>query len=145
MPDESVPTAQTSTPPPNPPPVISPPATAASPVAAILGAVMAGSFWLPWMKILGFHQLSGMDFANSQPSCKVLWLIPAGGFVSVLSSLSKPSVPALAAAMGLLPWMALAYGLFDSGKELLNILQVGAYFTLGAGALLLLSAKQSGK
>ena len=121
--------------------IVSEPARAARPslsVATLAAAVMAGSFWLPWVNFL-FIKASGAQIAADPGYVRLLWLIPVFGALTVLTGFLGSRQGHVAPFAGCLPWLALAYELAAGGKQIFDLLEIGAWLSLGAGAVLLLS------
>lgn len=103
------------------------------------------SFFLPWGKLF-FFTGSGYDLAiNLGGEAKLLWLIPIASIAVIAvafyegntntNSLGKIS----SIIAGVLPYIGLVYGLSQVGKDLFEVLAIGAYLALIIGFILILS------
>jgi hypothetical protein len=100
-----------------------------------------GSFFLPWIKfILG--KPSGFDLQQLPTNeAKLLWLIPVTAVIAFLASLGRKGIINTNQLAGVTPYFALMYYYCKLGCGLLEALQVGAYITLGCGAVLLIAPR----
>ncbi|MGZ5543705.1 MAG: hypothetical protein ACXWIU_03435 [Limisphaerales bacterium] len=109
--------------------------------AQIVGLFAAGiiiSFFLPWLNFLGF-KASGFELVQKYGGSTVmLWAIPFFGVVALMASISKTNLKAAAPLAGIMPILALCYGLYDSGTDLTKLLDFGAYVGVGSGIAMLL-------
>jgi hypothetical protein len=114
------------------------PADAATPtntqgiIAILCGAVMAASFFMPWIAML-----SGLDLAKGTGELKLLWAIPICGALLALIGIARNPTRIAAAITGTVPFLSLFYTLTKTGSGLFHILAFGAYLCLICGAILL--------
>jgi hypothetical protein len=141
MPDEIV---ESSAPTTSPVAAARPSANAIRRGIGFCGAIIAVSFFLPWINF--FEKQSLLDLAQ-QPrgALPLVWAVPIFGIVALLASITKTSLKAAACLAGIVPLIVLGYGFADSGADLLKILDVGAYVGVVAsfGALALASRLKS--
>ena len=65
----------------------------------------------------------------------MLWPIPFFGIVALTAAMTKSTcVKTTGQVAGVIPFFALGYGLYDSGPDLLKLLDAGAYLGLIAAA-----------
>jgi hypothetical protein len=101
-------------------------------------------FFLPWAQILG-QSISGFDLQKLGGNQKALWLIPISCIITIVAGFAKQSQKSAALFAGVLPFFALAYWLYQLGSDLMKILEIGAYFGLGLGLVLILLSATSKK
>jgi hypothetical protein len=113
----------------------------------LLSLLLLGSFFLPWINILG-KPLSGWDIVRIEEfglEARLLLAIPLTGLFTFLGALVKPSqIKPVAVLTGSLPLIGLAFYWFKIGTDLFQLLGIGAYATLFVAVLLIiLGANQS--
>lgn len=103
------------------------------------------SFFLPWAKLF-FFAGSGYDLAaNLGGEAKFAWLIPLSSIAVVAVAFYEHSTNTNnfgkigSIIAGALPFVFLLYGLSQIGKDLLEVLAIGAYLSLIIGLVLILS------
>lgn len=95
-------------------------------------------FFFPWIRIL-FGRFSGFDLAKDGGIYLVVWAIPLFCVITVLAGVTgQQSQKSIAVFTGALPFALLALGLYDKGKDLIQVLDAGAYVSLALGLLLIL-------
>ncbi len=94
-------------------------------------------FFLPWINLL-FCKPTGLDFAKDGGKGLLLWAIPIFSALTIVAGVTKRSQKHVAQFAGLLPFFALGFGLYNSGTDLMHILEVGAYGSLALGLLLII-------
>jgi len=103
------------------------------------------SFFLPWGKLFSFTG-SGYDLAaNFGGEAKFAWLIPLSSIVVIVVAFYEHGTntndfgKTYSIIAGALPFIGLLYGLFQIGKDLFEVLAIGAYLSLMIGLILILS------
>lgn len=105
--------------------------------ARIAAFAMLAAFLLPWAQVFGFGG-SGYQITKLGSYANLAWLVPAGGAAYlILAFAGSPQRHLTGIAAGLLPWVALLYGISKVSTDLFQVLAIGAYITLAAGAALL--------
>jgi len=119
------------------------PNSVASTHAQIVGLFAVGviaSFFLPWLTLFGF-KASGFDLVQKTGGMSVLfWAIPFFGLVALVASITKSNLKVAAPLAGIMPILALCYGLYDTGTDITQILDFGAYVGIGSGIAMLVFA-----
>lgn len=72
----------------------------------------------------------------------MLWSIPAFSAITVFAGMAKSSQKGVAQLAGALPFFALAYGLYNVGQDLMKIVAIGGYLSLGLGLALFILARR---
>jgi hypothetical protein len=99
-------------------------------------------FFLPWIDVF-LGKPSGFDFAKHEGGRALLfWSIPIFCGLTILANITKRSPKIVAQLTGTLPFAVLTYGLYHVGKDLMQLLEVGAYAGLALGLLLFILARQ---
>ncbi|PIP06963.1 MAG: hypothetical protein CO012_03455 [Syntrophobacterales bacterium CG_4_8_14_3_um_filter_49_14] len=103
------------------------------------------SFFLPWVKLF-FFTGSGYDLAaNLGGEASLAWLIPLSSIAVVAVAFYEQSTRTnsfgkiSSIIAGALPFVGLLYGLSQIGKDLFEVLAIGAYLSLIIGLILILS------
>ena len=108
-------------------------------------AAQIACFFVPWVKML-FVGISGYQISQlSSDELKLVWVVPVTALLAISAVVSKQFVRPLCQIAGATPFIALLYYCTREGTDLLQILDVGAYFTLFLGMVLIVlgsSAKQ---
>lgn len=102
----------------------------------IAGIALAISFFLPWLNILGMRP-SGFDLQRSNSGAIVFWTLPFFAVVAAIAGFTKSGTRTAAQISGLIPFAFLIYGLYDSGVDLLKLLDLGGFMAILAGVVLL--------
>lgn len=103
-------------------------------MAAAAGMIVA--FFLPWAEFFGFRP-SGFEFGEVGTLYgNLAWLVPGGALAVLGVGLSGRESWWLRAGVGLVPWIALAYGFSQMGTTVFRVLIYGAYAGLVCGAVL---------
>ena len=139
MPDHTVetPSSQTTVASSGTPPLQSP---GVSQAIALCAAGLVASYFLSWINFLGF-KASGFDLVQKYGGASLLlWAIPLFGVVALVASITKSSLRTAAQLAGVIPIFALGYGLYDSGTDLLKLLDFGAYLGIGTGVVMIVLA-----
>ncbi|MBA4150147.1 MAG: hypothetical protein H0X66_18725 [Verrucomicrobia bacterium] len=92
-------------------------------------------FFLPWINFFGLN-LSGFDFAKQGGKGLLLWSIPIFCAITIFATLTKRNAKITGQLTGALPFFVLAYGLFQEGKDLMQVLGMGAWIGLVLGLAL---------
>ena len=104
----------------------------------LCAAIIALSFFLPWINFLGF-KLSGFDFTQKSGGASfLLWVVPFFGIVALTASITKTNLKTAACLAGIAPLIVLGYGFTDSGADLLKMLDVGGYIAIVAAFCMLI-------
>jgi hypothetical protein len=101
-------------------------------------------FFLPWAQFFT-GRLSGFDLQKIGGAHKALWLIPISCIITIVAGFTNQSQKSAALFAGVLPFFALAYWLYQVGSDLMKILEIGAYFGLGLGLVLIVLSVTSKK
>ncbi len=103
------------------------------------------SFFLPWAKLF-FFTGSGYDLAtNLGDEAKFAWLIPLSSIVVIVvvfyeSNTNTDNLSKISSIIaGAFPFIGLFYVLSQIGKDIFEILAIGAYLSLIIGLILILS------
>lgn len=113
-----------------------------SQLASICAAGLFICFFLPWVNFL-LGKPSGLDFAKEGGKYILLWAIPIFSAVTVFAGITKnPNQKAVAQLTGALPFFVLGAALYDGGKDILRMLEIGAYAGLAIGLVLFLVARR---
>src|SRR5947209_17283291 len=125
MPDETVQTQSSEA---APAASTSPSTSAISQGIGLCAGIVSVSFFLPWINIIGLKP-SGFDFVQKSGSASILlWAIPFFGIVALIAAMAKSSGVRTAGQLaGVVPLFVLGYGFYDSGVDLLKVLDLGAY------------------
>ena len=119
-----------------------PVATVGRTQAANLCALALGiCFFVPWMHFFG-ARLSGFDFQKLSDVGKLFWLLPVFAALTLCAGLVGKSQKIAGQLAGAAPFVILAYGLSQLGKELFNALAPGAWIGLVLGAVLFLLVRR---
>jgi hypothetical protein len=140
MPDQTAETSRSNA---SAAPAAAPSTTSISQGIGLCAAVIALSFFLPWINFLGM-KASGFDLVQKSGGASLLlWAIPFFGIVGLLTGMTKSTgVKTAGQIAGIIPFFALGYGLYDSGADLLKLLGAGAYLGLiAAGVTLVLTSR----
>ncbi len=92
-------------------------------------------FLLPWINFLGLN-LSGFDFAKQGGKGLLLWSIPIFCAITIFATMTKRNAKIIGQLTGALPFFVLAYGLYQEGKDLMQVLGMGAWIGLVLGLVL---------
>ena len=103
---------------------------------SLCAAALVGAFFLPWVSILG-GKISGLDIQKNVSSYKLVWLMPALGLLVLLLNMANQSTNLIRRVAALCPFAILFYSLTQSGTDLFQILDVGAWLALLVGVVLL--------
>lgn len=95
------------------------------------------SFFLPWVQIWG-ATLSGFDLQKMHGGHLLLWLIPIFSALTIFAGITKRSQRNAAQLAGTLPFLVLIYWLYQMGSDLMHVIAIGGYLSLGCGAALLI-------
>lgn len=106
-----------------------------SQIVSLCAAGLLVSFFLPWINFLGL-KLSGFELGKSGDKGLLLWLIPVLGALVIFAGITRRSQKMVAQLVGVLPFFVLGYGIYREGKDLLQVLGMGAYIALLLGAVL---------
>lgn len=147
--DSAIP--QTATKPPESEAVKSPPPSNAQetpekaadkklPILIMLACAVFFSFFLPWFQVRFFtaSNISGFDLQKGGGNALLLWIMPILSGLTIFAAMTNRKPQIAAQLAGAAPFAILAYGVYHMGKDLFQILQVGAYVGLAAGLLLFL-------
>ena len=96
-------------------------------------------FFFPWLQMFGFG-LSGFGLAQLSSYAGLAWLIPVFSAITIGAGLAGKSQRAVGLITGALPITYLLYGLNEMGADIFHTLGIGAYLTLIAGIVLILSS-----
>lgn len=110
------------------------------PISQLISLCAAGlfvSFFLPWLHVL-FARPSGFDFAKEGGKLLLLWAIPIFCALTIFAGITKRSQKIVAQLTGALPFFVLGFGLYKEGKDLLRVLDNGAYVGLALGLVMFL-------
>ena len=106
--------------------------------AKIAAFVMLAAFLMPWTQVFGFGG-SGYQITKLGSYANFAWLVPASATAYLILAIAgSPQRHLAGIAAGLLPWVALLYGISKVTTDLFQVLAIGAYLTLIAAAVLLL-------
>jgi hypothetical protein len=108
-----------------------------SQLVSIAAAVLAISFFLPWVQFFG-ASLSGFDIQKLNDEQKLLWAIPVFSALTIFTGMSKRGQRTAAQLAGAIPFCVLIYWLKRMGSDLMHIISFGGYLTLISGAALLI-------
>lgn len=126
---------------------------------ACAAALILG-FFMPWVSIWGMgiagykipeiaQGLHGFGNAmGRQGDPRIIfslipYLVPTLAFVAIINLLSKPvskTVDRLGLVTGAMPFLMLLYGMSQLGGDLFRVLAIGGYWTLLAGAVLIVAS-----
>lgn len=99
--------------------------------------VLAICFYLPWLRIL-IVQFSGAMLARYGGYYTILWLMPLFCLFTIIACLVKNGERSAAQVAGLSPFFALAFSIYDSGRQITQTFEVGAWASLFFGLILFL-------
>lgn len=108
-------------------------------IDSVVALSLIASFFMPWAQMLGLG-VSGYTLGRIGSYANLAWAIPILSATIVLVALRGGDTRVLAVITGLLPFVALIYGLTKAGPDLFHVLAIGAYLTLAGGATLVLSS-----
>lgn len=94
-------------------------------------------FFLPWLRIL-IVQLSGAMLARYGGYYTLLWLMPLFCLFTIIACLVKNGERSAAQVAGLSPFVALTFAVYDSGRQITQTFEVGAWASLLFGLILFL-------
>jgi hypothetical protein len=112
-----------------------------SQLVGLCAAGLAVCFFLPWIQIL-FGKPSGFDFAKQGEEYLLLWSIPILSAITVIAGMAKLSQKVVAQMTGAVPFIVLGIGLYHIGKDLLKVLEIGAYAGLALGLVMFIIARR---
>ena len=98
-------------------------------------------FFLPWISFF-LGKPSGLDFAKEGGRWLLLWSIPIFCVLTIFAGITKRSQKIVAQFTGALPFFVLGFGLYHEGKDLLRVLEIGAYAGLALGLVLFFVARR---
>jgi hypothetical protein len=96
-------------------------------------------FFLPWTQLLGING-SGYELSKLGSYGNWAWVIPIAAIVTLAISIAGNEAKPLHILTGLLPYVGVAYGLSQAGKDLFHFLAIGVYLTLVAGLFMIMFA-----
>ena len=99
------------------------------------------SFFLPWATIMGGN-ISGFELQKLGEYHKLLWLIPVCSVITIAGGVTGKGQRLAAQVTGALPYFTLIYWFYQLGKDLTEIMTVGAYLSLGLGLVMFILARR---
>jgi len=110
-------------------------------VIALCSLGIVACFFLPWIRVL-FTDLSGYQLQQlPSDEVKILWLIPLTALISLIASITKQSVGAVAQFAGVMPFLAPLYYGSKIGQSIFDALRPGAFLTLLLAVVLLIAPR----
>ena len=105
-------------------------------VISLCALGLMACFFLPWIKLL-FADLSGYQLQQLPgDGVKLLWIIPGMALVALITAIANQQVANGSQLAGMMPFVALVYYRFKLGDDFFQALEIGAYVSLGLGAVL---------
>src|SRR5687768_6336387 len=99
----------------------------------LCAAGLLACFFFPWMTTL-FSRLSGFEFSKRGDGFVLLWTIPLFCVITIVAGVTQQKAQkSIAIFTGILPFIVLALGLYDTGKALIQVLNAAAFISLGLG------------
>ena len=107
-----------------------------SQLMSICALGLAICFFLPWLNLF-FGKPSGFDIAKQEGGkALLLWSVPIFSALTIFANLTGRNQKIVAQLTGALPFIILAYALSQGGRDVLRLLEVGAYVSLVIGLAL---------
>jgi len=103
----------------------------------VTAAVLAASFFMPWMTFFGAN-ITGLDIQKNFPSYKLVWLLPAGAAITLVLAMAGKATAWDRRIAGTVPFAILAYSLNKFGSDLFRLLSWGGWVALAAGIVLVI-------
>ncbi len=103
----------------------------------VCAAGLLGCFFLPWINFF-LGKPSGLDFAKEGGKFLLFWAIPIFCVLTIIAGITKQSQKIIARTTGELPFLILGYGLYQMGKDVLQIIEIGGWACLALGLVLFL-------
>jgi len=108
-------------------------------IEVILAIALLIAFFLPWAKVL-FFTGSGYDIGvQLGGEAKFVWAIPAAAIAIVALAFYTVDTKVMSIITGILPFVVVGRAYSEMGKDLFQVLSIGAYISLIVGCLLILS------
>lgn len=103
---------------------------------AACAAAIVVTFFMPWVQLFG---LSGSGYSLSRFGSygNAAWLIPILAAATLFKMLTGTPSRLLTIVAGVAPFLGLAYAVTKVGRDLLQVMAIGFYLTLVAGAALI--------
>ncbi|WP_395746660.1 hypothetical protein [Prosthecobacter sp.] len=124
-----------------------PPATSlpiAQNLPSFLASVgMGAAFFMPWMTVMGAFGVSGSTLGNFGGQGQAAWVVLILAVLSAIMHFVKPS-KGLNVLAGVVPFFMLMYFASKIGKDLFQVLSIGAWLTLGCGLVLIIAPVKGG-
>ena len=96
------------------------------------------AFFLPWGKVFIFTG-SGYDLGvHFSGEAKFVWSIPAGAIAIIALAFYRVNTKVISGITGILPFIIVGRAYTEIGKDLFQVMAIGAYLTLLVGVLLIL-------
>ena len=107
-------------------------------IEVILAIALLIAFFLPWAKVL-FFTGSGYDIGvQLSGEAKFVWTIPGAAIAIIALAFYIVNTKVMSVIAGILPFVVVGRAYSELGKDLFQVLAIGAYISLIVGALLIL-------
>ena len=107
-------------------------------IEVILAIALLIAFFLPWAKVF-FFTGSGYNIGvHLGGEAKFVWAIPVAAIAIIALAFYIVDTKVMSIITGILPFVVFGRAYSELGKDLFEILAIGAYISLIVGALLIL-------
>ena len=107
-------------------------------IEVLFAIALLVAFFLPWGKVF-FFTGSGYDLGvHFSGEAKFVWSLPAGAIAIIALAFYDVNTKIISGVTGILPFIVVGRAYSELGKDLFEILAIGAYLALLIGGLLIL-------
>jgi len=107
-------------------------------IEVLFAIALLVAFFLPWGKVF-FFTGSGYDLGGHlSGEAKFVWSIPAGAIAIIALAFYHVNTKTISAVTGILPFIVVGRVYSELGRDLFEVLAIGAYLSLLVGVLLIL-------